>query len=148
MSTQAQAPVGSRWQYKGDTRVFIVIARKPFGIIDTKQEDKAYFGTTRLRDLLAHAIRLPGSDKRTALNIATSSGWSTKERKMNPLHSIHANVAPVRTYAADLGKLTGKTHHIITIPAGSNAYEMGYRYTTCLDDELDYYVQHGATLVQ
>lgn len=63
------------------------------------------------------------------------------------MQSMQADVAPVRAYAADLCKITGKTHHVITIPNGSQAFDMGYRYTTCPDDELDYYVQHGATLI-
>lgn len=66
---------------------------------------------------------------------------------LNPLHSMHATVAPVRVYATALGKITGKTHHVIAIRAGSPAYEMGYRYTTCPADELDYYIEHGAVLI-
>lgn len=67
---------------------------------------------------------------------------------MTPNHSVHVEADPVRAYVAELGKITGKTHHVITIPAGSPAYEMGYRYTTCPADELDNYMEHGATLVE
>jgi len=51
MGTQAKAPIGSRWQ-DAQGRVWTVIERKPFGVIDLKREDRAIFCDTRLSDLL------------------------------------------------------------------------------------------------
>lgn len=59
---------------------------------------------------------------------------------------IDAELLALRA-AKDLCIMTGKTHHAITIPAGSVAYEAGYRYATCPADELDYYVDHGAEII-
>lgn len=59
MSKEQKAPIGSRWQAKGDGRVFVVTERKPFGQLTIKQEDRSYFGETRQRDLLATFSRLP-----------------------------------------------------------------------------------------
>ena len=55
-----QAPIGSRWVFKAETkgRVFVVTERKPGGVVCIKQEDRAYFGQSYLRDFLRNATRL------------------------------------------------------------------------------------------
>lgn len=60
-----QAPIGSRWTFNTDTtgRVFVVIERKPFGGVEFKQEDNAYFSSITLRSLQATATRLPDAPK-------------------------------------------------------------------------------------
>lgn len=62
---EAKAPVGSRWKAKLETkgRVFVVIERKPFGVVEIKQEDRAYFGRTTLKGLLANFERMPLLDQ-------------------------------------------------------------------------------------
>ena len=56
-SSRNQAPIGSRWAFNADTRgrVFVVIDRKPGGVVEYKQEDRAYFGSAYLRNFLAAA---------------------------------------------------------------------------------------------
>lgn len=55
-----QAPIGSRWVFNTETqgRIFVVTERKPGGVVCIKQEDRAYFGQSYLRDLLRNATRL------------------------------------------------------------------------------------------
>ena len=62
VGTQTKTPIGSRWMLKSDTheRVFFVLGRKPFGKIELKQEDRAYFASSTQKDLLADFNRLPG----------------------------------------------------------------------------------------
>lgn len=55
----AKTPVGSRWKATNDSRVFVVIERKPFGKVDTRQEGRAYFCSMKQSDLLACFTRLP-----------------------------------------------------------------------------------------
>ena len=52
-----QAPVGSRWTFGADSkgRIFVVTERKPGGVVEYKQEGRAYFGSARLKDFLADA---------------------------------------------------------------------------------------------
>lgn len=60
-----KAPVGSRWQFNTEKkgRVFVVTDRRPGGVVEIKQEDRAYFGQSYLRDFLANATRLEDGDK-------------------------------------------------------------------------------------
>lgn len=68
----------------------------------------------------------------------------TNSPRLNPNHSIHAKIGPVRTYCAALNALTGKDHVVIALPAGSAAYNMGYRFGTCERAELPVYLAGGA----
>ena len=58
-SREQKAPIGSRWQAHGDTRVFVVVERKPFGKLSIKQEDRFYFGYPNQKELLQNFNRLP-----------------------------------------------------------------------------------------
>ena len=51
MSKPALVAINSRWKSK-DGRVWVVLERKPFGVLEIKQEDRALFGWTRQRDFL------------------------------------------------------------------------------------------------
>ncbi len=62
--------------------------------------------------------------------------------------AIHATLPPVRAWAVYLAKLKAKRYHVVTIPEGTRAHKMGYRYVTIDDTELPYYLEHGATLVE
>lgn len=62
MAKKAQVEVGSRWQFKGETkgRVFFVFEKLPFGRLLIKQEGRAVTGETRQADLLRNAVKLEG----------------------------------------------------------------------------------------
>lgn len=60
---------------------------------------------------------------------------------------MSAEVAPVQRYAEHIHAVTGKRHIVITIPEGTQAHSMGYRFATCEEGELSYYVERGATVV-
>jgi hypothetical protein len=38
-----------------------------------------------------------------------------------------------------------EAHSVVTIPEGSRAHEIGYRFASIPDSELDYYLANGAT---
>jgi hypothetical protein len=60
------------------------------------------------------------------------------------MDAIHATLPPVLAYVGHISELTGKPHRAITIPAGSAAYSMGYRFVSIPLDELDHYLANGA----
>lgn len=65
MGFEAKAPIGSRWRAKLETgsRVFVVLERKAFGVLEIKQENRACFGKTTLKELLANFERITEADK-------------------------------------------------------------------------------------
>lgn len=60
MTSKSKAPVGTRWQFNTEKRgrVFVVTGRKPGGVVEIKQEGRAYFGQSYLRDFLRNATQL------------------------------------------------------------------------------------------
>ena len=60
MGRPSQAPIGSRWKFKTETRgrIFVVTGRKPGGVVEIKQEDRACFGQAYLANFLACADRI------------------------------------------------------------------------------------------
>lgn len=60
--------------------------------------------------------------------------------------SIHESQAHVELYAEQLHRDFGKDHVVISVPKGSAAYHMGYRWTTCPRAELPDYIAGGAKL--
>lgn len=56
----SKTPIGSRWRFNTETkgRVFVVTGQKPGGVVEIKQEDRAYFGQAYQRNFLASATRL------------------------------------------------------------------------------------------
>lgn len=62
--------------------------------------------------------------------------------------SIHAKKEHVIAYRNEFLKPLGLDHAVVTVPAGSAAYHMGYRFTTCARDELADYIAGGATLAE
>ena len=58
---------------------------------------------------------------------------------------IHADYAPVVAYAKQIAALKGEPFDVVTIPEGSAAYRMGYRFVSIPRTELDYYLANGAT---
>lgn len=67
-SREQKAPIGSRWQAHGDSRVFVVVERKPFGKLAIKQEDRFYFGYPNQKELLQNFNRLPEKSKNDSKN--------------------------------------------------------------------------------
>ena len=66
MSREQKTPIGSRWQLKDDSRVFVVIERKPFGNMVIKQEGRAYFGYPKQQELLTRWTLLPKLESKPA----------------------------------------------------------------------------------
>ena len=66
MSREQKCPIGSRWQVKNGARVFVVIERKPFGILGLQEEGRAYFGESRQCDFLLSFRRLDRAEPSTA----------------------------------------------------------------------------------
>lgn len=62
MAREAQAPVGSRWMSKTESkgRVFFVLEHKAFGRIEIMQEGRANIGSITQKLLLENWNRLPG----------------------------------------------------------------------------------------
>jgi hypothetical protein len=63
------------------------------------------------------------------------------------MEPIHAEVAPVQTYAAWISQLKSGVWRVVTVPGGSRAYEMGYRYVAIQEEEVPHYLENGSTLV-
>lgn len=59
---------------------------------------------------------------------------------------IHATSGPVFAYAKQLSELRGEPFNVVSIPEGSAAYRMGYRFTSVPESELAYYLANGAEL--
>ena len=58
---------------------------------------------------------------------------------------IAATLPPVLTYVDRISELTGTSHRAVTIPTGTAAHSMGYRFVSVSLDELDHYLANGAT---
>ena len=58
---------------------------------------------------------------------------------------IHAEYAPVSAYAKQIAAIKEAPFDVVTIPKGSAAYSMGYRFVSIPHTELDYYLANGAT---
>ena len=57
---------------------------------------------------------------------------------------IHKSPKPVVLYASRISEVMGKPHCVVTIPEGSAAYNMGYRYCSIDESELADYEAGGA----
>ena len=68
-----------------------------------------------------------------------------KSSKLCPVPA-HAEIAPVRAYAALLSSTLNKPFAVVTIPHGSAAHAMGYRYVSIPKAEVTDYLANGATL--
>lgn len=55
---------------------------------------------------------------------------------------------PVERYRQFITKLKKARYHVVSIPKGPAAYELGYRYVCIEDAELAYYQSKGAQLVE
>jgi hypothetical protein len=69
-----------------------------------------------------------------------------KQRDALVVEPIHATLEPVRAYAAQIASVTGQPFSVVEIPDHSAAYQMGYRYVSIPDAELNDYLSQGACL--
>jgi hypothetical protein len=67
-----------------------------------------------------------------------------RQREALEVEPIHAKAEPVRAYAKQIAELKGEPFSVVTIPAGSAAYCMGYRFVSIPDSELPHYLANGA----
>jgi hypothetical protein len=67
-----------------------------------------------------------------------------RQRATLQVEPIHAQADPVRAYAKQIAALKGEPFIVITIPEGSAAYRMGYRFASIPVSELDYYLANGS----
>jgi hypothetical protein len=68
-----------------------------------------------------------------------------RQRRALQVEPIHTTLAPVRAYAAQIAALKGEAHCVVTIPAGSAAHCMGYRFVSIPESEAAHYLANGAT---
>lgn len=71
----------------------------------------------------------------------------SRQRAQLEVLPIHTRVEPVRAYAQQIAQLTGGSFSVVTIPEGSTAFDMGYRFVSVPDDELEIYQAGGASVV-
>jgi hypothetical protein len=69
-----------------------------------------------------------------------------RQRAAAAVEPIHATLNPVLAYVKYISDLTGAPHRAVTIPEGTAAYDMGFRFVSIPLDEVDYYCANGATL--
>lgn len=70
-----------------------------------------------------------------------------KQRDALLVEPIHATVEPVRAYAEQIAKVKCEPFSVVSIPEGSAAYGMGYRFISIPNTELEDYLSNGASLV-
>ena len=69
-----------------------------------------------------------------------------RQRAALQVEPVHASLAPVKAYAAQIGELKKEPFMVVTIPEGSAAHRMGYRFVSIPAAELPYYLERGAAL--
>lgn len=69
-----------------------------------------------------------------------------RQRAALQVEPIHSQAEPVRAYAKQIAEMKGEPFSVVTIPDGSTAHRMGYRFVSIPDSELAHYLAAGATL--
>lgn len=87
---------------------------------------------------------MSGATKHTLSAALTST--LKQQRSSLVVEPIHATYAPVRAYADQVAALKGEPFDVVTIPEGSAAYCMGYRFVSVPRSETAYYVSNGAAI--
>lgn len=70
-----------------------------------------------------------------------------RQRATLEVEPIHAQAKPVCAYAKQIEKIKGEPFSVVTIPEGSAAHRMGYRFVSIPDTELPHYLANGAALL-
>ena len=68
-----------------------------------------------------------------------------RQRATAAVEPVHANLQPVLNYINYI-KDRGVLARAMTIPKGTAAFGMGYRFVSIPIDEVDYYIANGATI--
>lgn len=69
-----------------------------------------------------------------------------RQRAALQVEPIHAQAEPVRAYAKQIAELKGEPFSVVTVPDGSAAHRMGYRFVSIPSSEMPHYLANGATL--
>lgn len=77
---------------------------------------------------------------------ATITKTLKRQRESLQVEPIHARPEPVRAYADQIAAMKGEPFSVVTIPEGSAAYRMGYRFVSIPNTELRHYLANGAAL--
>ena len=77
--------------------------------------------------------------------MGTITTTGKRQRAGAAIDPIHAELEPVRRYAQWISQLK-KEPHLVSIPEGTAAYGMGYRFVSILESERSHYLGNGATL--
>ncbi len=56
-------------------------------------------------------------------------------------------LSQARNYASMIEATTGNKHYVFRLPKGSMAYQLGWRFGTCLADEREDYAADGAVFI-
>ena len=82
------------------------------------------------------------------MNTMQSSGKSNVKRSRTSVvaEAIHETAGPVFAYAKEIEELKGEPFKVVTIPEGSAAFMMGYRFVSIPETELEHYLANGAAL--
>lgn len=69
-------------------------------------------------------------------------------RSAMQIEPIHADLTPVKSYAREITNLKSEQFSVVSVPKGTAAHGMGYRFVCIPNSELDYYISNGATLIE
>jgi hypothetical protein len=82
------------------------------------------------------------------MNSAELGKTLRKQREALVVEPIHATLQPVLAYAKQIAEIKGEPFCVVSIPAGSTAHKMGYRYVSIPQAELEHYTSNGAQKVE
>lgn len=78
--------------------------------------------------------------------MGTITTTGKRQRAGAAIDPIHAELEPVRRYAQWISQLKKEPHLAVSIPEGTAAYGMGYRFVSIPESERGHYLGNGATL--
>lgn len=78
--------------------------------------------------------------------MGTITTTGKRQRAAAAIDPIHAELEPVRRYAQWISQLKKEPHLVVSIPEGTAAYGMGYRFVSIPESERSHYLGNGATL--
>lgn len=69
-----------------------------------------------------------------------------RQRVEAAIDPIHAELEPVRRYAEWVSQLKKEPYLVVSVPEGTAAYGMGYRFVSIPESERGHYLANGAAL--